>query len=136
MGLEINENKTTYMPCTKSCFINSHFKNEEYSFEVVDSFICLGSENNNRNDCTTEIRKRITMANTCLIAIRRSGHGSRMVKVSDCGWCCHEFESSTTKDPPFRGAMHVKPIESSKSSRWCGVVARRGDASSGVIHVT
>ncbi|GFU81022.1 hypothetical protein TNCV_1277671 [Trichonephila clavipes] len=26
---------------------------------------------------------------------------------------CHEFESSTTKDPPCRGAMHVKSVESS-----------------------
>ncbi|GFW90872.1 hypothetical protein TNCV_2418651 [Trichonephila clavipes] len=33
---------------------------------------------------------------------------------------CHEFEPSTTEDPPCRGAMHVKSVESSKSSRWCG----------------
>ncbi|GFW93109.1 putative endonuclease-reverse transcriptase [Trichonephila clavipes] len=26
-GLKINENKTKYMPCTKSCFNNSHFYN-------------------------------------------------------------------------------------------------------------
>ncbi|GFU65788.1 hypothetical protein TNCV_5059221 [Trichonephila clavipes] len=26
---------------------------------------------------------------------------------------CHEFEPSTTKDPPCRGAMHVKSVESS-----------------------
>ncbi|GFU74634.1 hypothetical protein TNCV_4629051 [Trichonephila clavipes] len=26
---------------------------------------------------------------------------------------CHEFEPSTTKDPPCRGVMHVKSIESS-----------------------
>ncbi|GFV97906.1 hypothetical protein TNCV_5069461 [Trichonephila clavipes] len=26
---------------------------------------------------------------------------------------CHEFEPSTTKDPPCRGTMHVKPVESS-----------------------
>ncbi|GFW16984.1 reverse transcriptase domain-containing protein [Trichonephila clavipes] len=69
MGLEINENKTKYMPCTKSGFNNSHFKIEEYSFDVVDSFTYLVSEINNRNDCTTEIKKRITMANRCLNGI-------------------------------------------------------------------
>ncbi|GFT40009.1 reverse transcriptase domain-containing protein [Trichonephila clavipes] len=38
MGLNINQNKTKYMPCTKSCFNNSHFKIEVYNFEIVDSF--------------------------------------------------------------------------------------------------
>ncbi|GFT79379.1 hypothetical protein TNCV_604021 [Trichonephila clavipes] len=28
MELKINGNKTKYMPCTKSCFNNSHFKIE------------------------------------------------------------------------------------------------------------
>ncbi|GFV21618.1 hypothetical protein TNCV_3337191 [Trichonephila clavipes] len=43
------------------------------------------------------------------------GHGSRMVKVSDRGWPCHEFELGQVqaKDPPCRGAMHVKSVESS-----------------------
>ncbi|GFT52446.1 hypothetical protein TNCV_502711 [Trichonephila clavipes] len=44
MGLKINDNKTKYIPCTKSGFNNSHFKIEEYNFEVVDSFTYLGSE--------------------------------------------------------------------------------------------
>ncbi|GFT22940.1 hypothetical protein TNCV_1857511 [Trichonephila clavipes] len=41
-------------------------------------------------------------------AIRRlyGGCSSPVVKVSD------EFESSTTKDPPCRAAMHVKSVES------------------------
>ncbi|GFX17928.1 hypothetical protein TNCV_2293761 [Trichonephila clavipes] len=46
------------------------------------------------------------------------------------------FEPSTTKDPPCRAAMHVKSVEAETSSRWCGVVVRRGGASSGVVHVT
>ncbi|GFW97382.1 hypothetical protein TNCV_4990591 [Trichonephila clavipes] len=29
------------------------------------------------------------------------GRGSRVFKVSDHGWPCHEFKPSTTKDPPF-----------------------------------
>ncbi|GFY05932.1 hypothetical protein TNCV_3862381 [Trichonephila clavipes] len=41
------------------------------------------------------------------------GHGSRVVKVSDLGWSCHESEPSTTEDPPCKGAKHVKSVESS-----------------------
>ncbi|GFU65710.1 putative endonuclease-reverse transcriptase [Trichonephila clavipes] len=70
MGLKINETKTKYMPCTKSCFNNSHSKIELHCFEV-DSFTYLGSESNNRNNCTTEIRKKITIANRCLNRIRK-----------------------------------------------------------------
>ncbi|GFU69990.1 uncharacterized protein TNCV_1879481 [Trichonephila clavipes] len=71
-GMKIHENKTKYTPCIKSCFsTNSHFKIEEYNFEVVNSFSYLGSEINNRNDCTTEIKKRITMANRCLNGLRK-----------------------------------------------------------------
>ncbi|GFV81578.1 putative RNA-directed DNA polymerase from transposon X-element [Trichonephila clavipes] len=42
-----------------------------------------------------------------------SGRGSRVVKLSDRGWPCYEFESSNTKDSPCRGLMHVKSVESS-----------------------
>ncbi|GFX61319.1 hypothetical protein TNCV_1171581 [Trichonephila clavipes] len=42
-----------------------------------------------------------------------SGRGSRVVKISDRGWPYQEFEPSTTKDPPFTGAMNVKSVESS-----------------------
>ncbi|GFV05174.1 hypothetical protein TNCV_223871 [Trichonephila clavipes] len=38
----------------------------------------------------------------------------------------HEFEPNTTKDPPCRGAMHVKSVESSNVLPWCSVVVRRG----------
>ncbi|GFU05851.1 uncharacterized protein TNCV_3394461 [Trichonephila clavipes] len=37
---------------------------------------------------------------------------SRLVWVSDRGLPCHEFEPSTTKDPPCRAVMHVKSVES------------------------
>ncbi|GFT72866.1 hypothetical protein TNCV_1891741 [Trichonephila clavipes] len=47
----------------------------------------------------------------------------------------HEFEPSTTKDPPCRAAMHVKSVESSNVLPWCGGNYERG-ASSGVVHVT
>ncbi|GFU72928.1 hypothetical protein TNCV_4636621 [Trichonephila clavipes] len=38
--------------------------------------------------------------------------GSRVVYVSDHGLLCHEFEPSTTKDPPCRAAMPIKSVES------------------------
>ncbi|GFY21763.1 hypothetical protein TNCV_1169071 [Trichonephila clavipes] len=61
------------------------------------------------------------------------GLGSRV----DRGLPFHEFEPGTTKDPPCRVAMQVKSVESSNVLPlvWC-VVARRGRASYGVIHVT
>ncbi|GFY23437.1 hypothetical protein TNCV_3941301 [Trichonephila clavipes] len=45
------------------------------------------------------------------VGLDQVGRGSLMVKVGS--WlACHEFESSTTKDPPYRGAIHVKSVES------------------------
>ncbi|GFT23010.1 hypothetical protein TNCV_1857881 [Trichonephila clavipes] len=38
------------------------------------------------------------------------GRGS---KVTDSWQACHEFEPSADEDPPCRGAMHVKSVESS-----------------------
>ncbi|GFX46424.1 hypothetical protein TNCV_238861 [Trichonephila clavipes] len=40
-----------------------------------------------------------------------SGRGSRVVEVSDRGLPCPEFEPSTTKDPPYRVAMHVRELK-------------------------
>ncbi|GFS83544.1 hypothetical protein TNCV_66851 [Trichonephila clavipes] len=44
----------------------------------------------------------------------------------DRGWLCHEFEPSTTKDRRVgqRGTLNLSRAET--SSRWCGVVVRRG----------
>ncbi|GFT37017.1 uncharacterized protein TNCV_175361 [Trichonephila clavipes] len=65
-----------------------------------------------------------------------SGRGSRVVLASDRGWLCHEFEPSTTKDPRVGQRCTLNLSRSETSSRWCGVVVRRGGASSGVVHVT
>ncbi|GFU56207.1 uncharacterized protein TNCV_712661 [Trichonephila clavipes] len=54
------------------------------------------------------------------------GRSSRVLKVSDHGWPCHEFESSTTKDPPCRAVMHVKSVVISNVLPLVGVVVRRG----------
>ncbi|GFS60081.1 uncharacterized protein TNCV_2833001 [Trichonephila clavipes] len=42
-----------------------------------------------------------------------------VVKVWDRGWPCHELEPSTTKDP-------LNLSRAQTSSRWCGVVVKRG----------
>ncbi|GFX61446.1 hypothetical protein TNCV_823521 [Trichonephila clavipes] len=46
---------------------------------------------------------------------------------------CHEFEPSTTKDPPCRAAMHVK---SQTSSCWSGVVVKRDQLKYRPRHLT
>ncbi|GFW52798.1 hypothetical protein TNCV_2393771 [Trichonephila clavipes] len=45
------------------------------------------------------------------------GRGSRVVWVSDRGLPCHEFEPSTTKDPPSKGKNQHKEM---KMSLWKG----------------
>ncbi|GFU50257.1 uncharacterized protein TNCV_300901 [Trichonephila clavipes] len=70
----------------------------------------------------------------CSIQEGKMGRGSRVVKVSDRGWPYHEFEPSTTKDPPCRAVMHEIFRELKRPP--VGVVVGRGGASSGVVHVT
>ncbi|GFV36691.1 protein GVQW3 [Trichonephila clavipes] len=64
-----------------------------------DCHISVGS-------CDEILRKDLNMLRVS------GGRGSRVVEVSDRGLPCHEFEPSTTKDPPCRAAMHVKTVES------------------------
>ncbi|GFU83547.1 hypothetical protein TNCV_4218071 [Trichonephila clavipes] len=43
--------------------------------------------------------------------VMEMGCGSPVVNIQP--WqACHEFDPSTTKDPPCRAAMHVKSVES------------------------
>ncbi|GFX78309.1 uncharacterized protein TNCV_5136561 [Trichonephila clavipes] len=64
------------------------------------------------------------------------GCGSPVVKVSDHGR--HVISSSPmplkTRRVGQRCTLNLSRAET--SSRWCGVVVRRGGASSGVVHVT
>ncbi|GFU69747.1 uncharacterized protein TNCV_1221351 [Trichonephila clavipes] len=55
------------------------------------------------------------------LKIRYSGNGRATMEkriagleVSDRGLPCHEFEPSTSKDPPCRAVMHVKSVEELK----------------------
>ncbi|GFU89655.1 uncharacterized protein TNCV_1920651 [Trichonephila clavipes] len=64
------------------------------------------------------------------------GCGSPVVRVSDHG----RYVMSSSPVPlkthrvGQRCTLHLSRAET--SSRWCGAVVRRGDASSGVVHVT
>ncbi|GFX73728.1 hypothetical protein TNCV_4290441 [Trichonephila clavipes] len=57
------------------------------------------------------------------LILKLDGRGRREVKVSDHYWSCHEFEPSTTKDPPCGGVMHVKSVD---SSNVLPLVVKRG----------
>ncbi|GFT66609.1 hypothetical protein TNCV_2575061 [Trichonephila clavipes] len=78
--------------------------------------------------------KSIAMDLWSLTRNDRRGRGSRVVGHRIVAGF-NEFEPSTTKDLPCR--QRCTPIVSRwTSSRWCGVVVRRGGASSGVVHAT
>ncbi|GFV05048.1 hypothetical protein TNCV_222651 [Trichonephila clavipes] len=60
------------------------------------------------------------------------GRGSQVVKVSDHGW--HVMSSTVQLKTSSVGERC--PLNFSRASRWCGVVGRRGGASSNVVLVT
>jgi hypothetical protein len=71
-NLQINQNKTKYMPVTKNECANGpvHVEIGSYKFETVCSFTYLGSEVNCKNDISDEIKKRVLAANKCLHGLR------------------------------------------------------------------
>jgi sorting nexin-29 len=64
MHLQINQEKTKYMPVTKKACTDgpSHTDIGSCKFEIVHSFKYLGSEDNCKNDFSAEIQKRILSA--------------------------------------------------------------------------
>ncbi|GFW44744.1 hypothetical protein TNCV_4482891 [Trichonephila clavipes] len=64
-----------------------------------------------------------------------SGQDSLVVKVSDRGWLTTSSSPVPLKTRRVgkRCTLHLSP---QTSSRWCGAVVRRGDASSGFLFVT
>jgi hypothetical protein len=61
MGLQVNQEKTKYMPVTKKSYahIPLHIDIGAYQFETVNMFTYLGSEFNCKNDVSAEIKQRI-----------------------------------------------------------------------------
>ena len=73
MNLFINQENTKYMPVTKKSHANypHHLEDGSYKFQVIHSFIYLGSDVNCNNDISEEIQKRILAANSCFHGLRK-----------------------------------------------------------------
>ena len=67
MGLAINEGKRKYMfSMSKDVrHIDSRIMADNYTFDTVKEFIYLGSTVTTKNDVGLEIKRSITLANTC-----------------------------------------------------------------------
>jgi len=62
-GLRINENKTKYMEVTRAANNSDHLRCGKYEFEHVKKFNYLGSQLNQTNSTSSEIRDRILSGN-------------------------------------------------------------------------
>lgn len=73
MGLAVNEGKTKYMLSTRKDTqhrrLGQNVSIDSYNFEEVKYFVCLGSAINTENDTSTEIKRRITIANPCFFGL-------------------------------------------------------------------
>ena len=69
IGLAVNESKTNHLLYTAKD--TSIVESVEIDFEVVKDFVCLGSSINTDNDISLEIRRRITLANSCYFGLRK-----------------------------------------------------------------
>jgi hypothetical protein len=73
MHLQINQEKTKYMPITKKGCSGSPplIENDSYKFETVHNFTYFGSEVNCKNDISPEIKKRILSAGRCFYGLKK-----------------------------------------------------------------
>ncbi|GFW18706.1 retrovirus-related Pol polyprotein from transposon RE1 [Trichonephila clavipes] len=64
----------------------------------------------------------LTEAAKEFIWLKNRGRGSLVVKVMHSWSECQEFEPNIAQDPPCKGAMHVKSVESANDLllEWCG----------------
>ncbi|GFS55293.1 uncharacterized protein TNCV_1626331 [Trichonephila clavipes] len=67
---------------------------------------------------------------------RNGNEGSLVVKVTDRGWRVLSSSPVPLKTRRVRKRCTLNLSRAETSSRWCGVVDRRGGASSGVVLVT
>jgi sorting nexin-29 len=74
MHLNINQEKTKYMPVTrKDCTsYPSYIEIRSYEFEIVHSFAYLGSETNCKSNVSIEVRKRILSAGRTFHGLRKT----------------------------------------------------------------
>ncbi|GFW80701.1 hypothetical protein TNCV_3235531 [Trichonephila clavipes] len=64
------------------------------------------------------------------------GRGSLVVKASDRGWLVTSSSPLPLKTRPVGERCTLNLSRAETSSRWCGVVVRRCDTSSGVVFIT
>jgi hypothetical protein len=70
-GLRINENKTKYMEVTTAASNSDHLRCGKYEFEHLKEFTYLGSQFNQINSTSSEIKARILSGNRCYYAYRK-----------------------------------------------------------------
>ncbi|GFT15970.1 hypothetical protein TNCV_3315331 [Trichonephila clavipes] len=58
------------------------------------------------------VEKRMVLAQVSSSALDRRAAVAQWLRYPTTWQACHEFDPSTTKDPPCRAAMHVKSVES------------------------
>ena len=84
MGLEINEGKTKLLASTVQYQnrIGLSMEIGNYDFEVVPSFVYLGSMVTDKNDMTSEIQRRILRASKCYYGLLKHFRSSALSRVS------------------------------------------------------
>ncbi|GFW51964.1 hypothetical protein TNCV_1188951 [Trichonephila clavipes] len=79
---------------------------------------------------------RITIGLMVIVSPHAGGRCSQVIKVSDHGWLVTSLSPVPRKTRRVRKRCTLNLSRAQISSRWCGVVVRRGGASSGVVLVT
>lgn len=88
VGLHVNEDKTKYLLSSRNDGSHNRLGQNvsigNYQFEAVKNFIYLGSEVTHDNDVSSEIKRRIMLANRCLFGLShmiRSKYLTRRTKI-------------------------------------------------------
>lgn len=85
LGLKVNADKTKYMVATNTPGIRSQTTNiGEYNFEIVNSFVYLGSLLNVENDIEEEIRRRIATGNRCYYGLHKQFKSKTLQRKLKC----------------------------------------------------
>ena len=72
MGLAVNEGKQCMLSTSRDeRRIRSQITADNYTFDIVKEFICLGSVFTTKNDVSLEIKRWITLANKCYYRLNR-----------------------------------------------------------------
>ncbi|GFY27561.1 uncharacterized protein TNCV_910121 [Trichonephila clavipes] len=123
IGVRLRESRQPIGRLRKTCK-NAFPRTIPVSFGRLDTLIATESSSN------------VPFFNFHVNCNSRAGCGSPVVKVSNHGR--HVMSSIPvplkTRRVGQRCTLNLSRAET--SSRWCGVVVRRGGASSGVVHVT